>query len=119
MGYTVDDFLAAYSPTVRDLALQLRALIRRVMPKTIEQIDLPANMITYGLDRSYGGLVCGITPQHAHVSLVFANGVALPDTEHLLEGTGKQVRHLKIRLPADIEAPALLALLTAAAAPKK
>ena len=42
MRSSVDDFLAICSPEVRDLAQQLRGLVRRVMPTAVEQVDLPS-----------------------------------------------------------------------------
>jgi hypothetical protein len=112
---SVDNFLAMCSPAVRDLAQQLRSLIRRVMPSAVEQVDLPSNIIGYGFDRTYAGMICGITPLKAHVSLLFAHGATLPDPDHLLEGEGKEARRVRIATPADIDNPALQALLTSAA----
>jgi hypothetical protein len=112
----VDNFLAMYSPAVRDLAQQLRALIRRVLPAAIEQVDLPANIISYGTDRSYDARICGITPAKDHVCLLFYNGSELTDTEHLLEEDRMRARHVNIRSAADIENPALRALLEQAVA---
>ena len=115
MSNNVDNFLAVCSPAVRDLAQQLRSLIRRVMPNAVEQVDLPSNIIGYGNDRTYSGLICGITPYKAHVSLLFIHGAALPDPEHLLEGESKGARRVRIATPADIDNPALEALLASAA----
>ena len=42
MGSELEQFLTPYSPIVQALALKLRALIREIMPETIEQLDLPA-----------------------------------------------------------------------------
>jgi hypothetical protein len=115
MSNSVDNFLAMCSPAVRDLAQQLRSLIQRVMPSAVEQVDLPSNIIGYGLDRTYAGLICGITPYKAHVSLLFTHGATLPDPEHLLEGEGKGARRVRIATSADIDNPAVQALLTSAA----
>jgi hypothetical protein len=41
MGSELEPFLTPYSPMVQALALKLRALIREVMPETIEQLDAP------------------------------------------------------------------------------
>ena len=94
---------------------QLRDLIRRVMPNAFEEVDLPSNLIGYGFDRSYAGLICGITPYKAHVSLLFAHGATLPDPEHLLEFNGKVARRVRFTTLADIGNPAVQKLLTAAA----
>ena len=116
MNSSIDDFLAICSPAVRDLALQLRDLIRRVMPTAIEHVDLPSNIIGYGFDRTYSNLICAITPYKAHVSLLFSRGATLSDPEHLLEGEGKTARRVRIATSADVDDPAVQALLTSAAA---
>jgi hypothetical protein len=116
MSDNIDDFLAVCSPAVRDLAQLLRGLIRRVMPNAIEHVDLPSNIIGYGYDRTYANLICAITPYKAHVSLLFTRGATLPDPEHLLEGEGKTARRVRIATPADVDDPAVKALLTSAAA---
>ena len=115
MSSRVDDFLAIYSPAVRDLTQQLRGLIRRIMPTAIEEVDLPSNIIGYSFDRTYAGLICAITPSKTHVSLLLAHGATLRDPEHLLEGEGKGARRVRITTSADIDSPAVQALLTSAA----
>ena len=50
----------------------------------------------------------------AHVNIGFFQGAALPDPEGLLEGTGKSMRHVKIKPDQDVNAEALLALIAAA-----
>jgi hypothetical protein len=99
---------------IQQLALKLRTLIREVMPDAIEQLDPPAHLIGYGLDRSYKGLICGITLHTAHINLMFARGTELPDPEGLLVGTGKRARHIKIQQAVDLENPAIETLLRAA-----
>jgi hypothetical protein len=110
----LEQFLAPYSPVVQELALKLRTLIRDTMPDAIEQLDPPAHLIGYGLDRTYKGLLCGITLHKAHINLMFARGTELPDTEGLLVGTGKRARHITIRQEAELENPGVRRLLVAA-----
>ena len=50
----------------------------------------------------------------AHVNVGFFRGAELPDPEHLLEGTGKFMRHVKLRPDVDIDAAALTNLITTA-----
>jgi hypothetical protein len=85
-----------------------------VLPDAIEQLDQPAKLIGYGVDRTYKGLICGIALHKAHVNLMFARGTELPDPAGLLAGTGKRARHVKIAHPDDIDPPALRAVLQAA-----
>src|SRR5436309_1187211 len=114
MSSELEPFLTPYSPMVQVLALKLRVLIREVMPATIEQLDAPAHLIGYGLDRTYKGLICGITLHKAHINLMFARGTELPDQEGLLVGTGKRARHITVRQEADLERPGVRRLLIAA-----
>src|SRR5215475_8775306 len=114
MSSEIEQFLTPYSPMVQALALKLRTLIREVMPDAIEQLDPPAHLIGYGLDRTYKGLICGITLHTAHINLMFARGTELPDPNRLLVGAGKRARHINIRQAAEIENPAVGALLMAA-----
>jgi hypothetical protein len=114
MSSELEQFLVPYSLMVQQLALKLRILIREIMPDTIEQLDAPAHLIGYGLDRSYKGLICGITLHKAHINLMFARGTELPDPAGLLVGTGKRARHVKIQQTADLENPAIETLLRAA-----
>jgi hypothetical protein len=114
MTSELEQFLAPYSPVVQELALKLRTLIRDAMPNTCEQLDVPAHLMGYGLDRTYKGLICGITLHKAHINLMFARGTDLPDPEGLLVGTGKRARHVTIRQEAELENPAIRMLLRAA-----
>jgi len=114
MSSELEPFLAPYSPMVQALTLKLRALIREVMPDTIEQLDPSAHLIGYGLDRTYKGLICGITLHKGHINLMFARGTELPDPEGLLVGTGKRARHVTIRQEAELEHPGVRRLLVAA-----
>jgi hypothetical protein len=50
-----------------------------------------------------------------HVTFIFLRGAALPDPEGLLEGTGKSVRHVKMRTVEDLKRPALKKLIVEAA----
>jgi hypothetical protein len=48
-----------------------------------------------------------------HVNVGFFHGAVLPDPAGLLEGTGKRMRHVKVRPDADVDAAALNALIAA------
>jgi len=50
----------------------------------------------------------------AHVGLGFFHGASLPDPEALLEGPGKHMRHVKLKLGQPLDAHALQALIGAA-----
>lgn len=50
----------------------------------------------------------------AHASIGFFHGATLPDPAHLLEGTGKRMRHVKLRTGVRVDEAALHALIIAA-----
>ena len=50
----------------------------------------------------------------AHVNVGFFRGAELADPKGLLEGTGKFMRHVKLRAELDVDAAALAALIEAA-----
>jgi hypothetical protein len=47
----------------------------------------------------------------AHVNVGFFRGAEIADPEHLLEGTGKLMRHVKLRPDRDVDATALMKLI--------
>jgi len=49
-----------------------------------------------------------------HVGVEFWRGSTLADPRHLLEGTGKNLRHVKLRTVAEARSPAFVALVRAA-----
>jgi hypothetical protein len=50
----------------------------------------------------------------AHVNVGFFRGAELADPEQLLEGTGKFMRHVKLRTETDVDSVALLKLIETA-----
>ena len=55
-----------------------------------------------------------VSAYKAHVNIGFFQGAALPDPHHLLEGSGKRMRHVKLHWGKPVDAEALTALITAA-----
>ncbi len=50
----------------------------------------------------------------AHVNVGFFRGAEIADPDGLLEGTGKFMRHVKLRPERDVYAPALMTLIETA-----
>ncbi|HYP42173.1 MAG TPA: DUF1801 domain-containing protein [Chloroflexia bacterium] len=111
---TVEEFLAPFSPTVRELAMRTRELVRSTLPSGYEGVHPGRNSIIYGTSGKMVDWICYISPLKSRINLGFLRGGELPDPEGLLEGTGKLLRHVKIRQVEDIEKPAIKALLVAA-----
>ena len=60
------------------------------------------------------GPMCMLMVGKKHVTFEFLRGTSLPDPEKLLKGTGKNLRHVKLRSLEDLQNPALTKLLVAA-----
>ncbi|MEX1143415.1 MAG: DUF1801 domain-containing protein [Anaerolineales bacterium] len=109
----LEDFLTAFPPQVRNLALALRDLVHEIEPKVLEQIDIPAHLLAYGYAQTYTHLMCVVILYKEYVNLGFPRGVDLPDPEGLLEGTGKKARHVKIYDLSQVDSSEIAALIQA------
>ncbi len=106
-----EDLLADLPPQVRQLAEQLRQLIREVVPD-VEEAGYPGwKLIGYRHGRYFGF----IAPKTDCIQLGFEHGVSLPDPTGLLEGAGKQVRYVTLRPSDDLPLSPLKALIQTAA----
>lgn len=104
---------AGREETIVDLALRLREGLREWAPDLKEGAGQRPPMLTYGHSDRMRDLVFVIIPHSKHVNLQFADGSALPDPGGLMEGTGKNIRHVKVRSEGDIERRELKALVEA------
>jgi hypothetical protein len=67
----------------------------------------------YRTDR---GIFCYLQTTKKHATLGFPGGAALDDPEGLLEGSGKDMRHVKLRTLADAQRAGIKRLLEGASA---
>jgi len=105
----MDDYISKLPPAQQEIVVALRKLVRKAAPKLQEAVK-------WGYPCYIGiGKVCSIMAFTAHVNLAFFRGAELTDPDGLLEGTGKGMRHFKVRSPQDIRTKAVAALLKAAA----
>lgn len=95
--------LAGCSPAVGNLALALRELVLTEAPEAEEVLySVYAQVVVFKLSGRKRGAFCNIAAYANHVNLVFYYGAVLPDHHGLLEGTGKQMRHIRFSTPADL-----------------
>jgi hypothetical protein len=59
------------------------------------------------------GMFCYVLRNKGHVTLGFQNGAEIDDPSSLLEGTGKSMRHVKIKPGMDVNHLDIIALLRA------
>jgi hypothetical protein len=100
-------FLKPYDPEVRDLALQLRALVLEEMGPCYENIydAYSAVAIGYGTSGRLSDGVLHLAVYSKHVNLGFNDGATLPDPNGILEGKGSRIRHITIKTTEDLSKP--------------
>jgi hypothetical protein len=91
---------------LRRLYLDVHRLVRETLPDVAYSVDCSDCAIGYGA-RQYGydgwGMAA-LTPYAKWVALAFIRGTSLDDADDLLEGTGKTVRHVKLRTSQELRA---------------
>ncbi len=112
---TFDELLAISEEGVRSVAQALRQSIYEVDPEACEVVRLGDRAATYGVGpRKMIDGYAYILPHKGWVNLGFYQGANLADPEGLLEGTGRKMRHVKVRSTGAANQPAVRALLKAA-----
>jgi hypothetical protein len=107
---TVDECLKDHPAKLQALAQDLRQLVKTQVPQAKESVN-SWGIPTFSLIGSFAFFLIA----KSHLSLGFALGTSLKDPHHLLEGTGKNLRHVKIRTPEDLSQPGLAELIIDAA----
>jgi hypothetical protein len=92
-----DRWLAAERPGVAEIARALRLTVLVGFPDAVETFDPADGLLAIGTGRSMRDFRFAIIPHKAHVNLQLADGVDLPNPDGRIEGTGKRVRHIKVR----------------------
>ena len=109
-------FLKPYDREIRDLALQLRALVLEEMAPCYENIydAYSAVAIGYGASDRLKDGIFHIAVYSQHVNLGFNDGATLDDPKGILLGTGNRIRHITIKTPEDLARPAIRAYIRGA-----
>ena len=112
---TFDDLMESVPTEWETVARRLRDRVLDVHPEVVEVVRLGDNAASYGVGpKKMSEAYCYIMPQKRWVNLGFFYGAELPDPNGLLEGTGKRLRHVKVRSLAAVDDPALRTLIEAA-----
>lgn len=104
---TWQDVFGQSPPEVQALALTLRDMIARLHPAAVAVARPGDGAVTFGHGprKMKDGYVY-LAPHRDRVNLGFYHGAHLHDPSGLLEGTGKTLRHVKLRggIPEGVEA---------------
>jgi hypothetical protein len=115
-----EEMLEPLAAEIQTIARRLRELIDAVHPTAVEVVWAKQGIAGYGLGpKKMSEQYAYVAPQTKHVNLGFYYGAALPDPAGVLEGTGKAMRHVKVRSRAETDNEALRQLLQAALAERR
>jgi hypothetical protein len=98
------------NPDLEQIVRGLRILVRQSVPAFKESVN-PWGIATF----ESNGPICYHMTAENHVTFGFLRATSLDDPEGLLEGTGKNLRHVKLRALDDLKRPGLKQLIAAAA----
>ena len=117
----IESFVAEYTPAIAAQLRDARQRLRAHFPRGVEMVFDNYNALVFGIgptDRTRESFI-SIAGYPKWVTLFFLNGADLDDPQGLLEGDGKQVRGIRLKTPADLDAPAVAALIAQAVAPHR
>lgn len=95
---TFKDILDIASPTLRPVCAALRDLVASQHADFVEVVWPKLKITSFGVGpKKMTQHYAYIAVQSSHINLGFYHGASLADPDGLLEGTGKELRHIKIR----------------------
>jgi hypothetical protein len=106
----IDAYVERKGRNLKGVAQGLRQLVSKTVAGARETVN-PWKIPTF----ESNGPMCYFSIASNHLTFGFLRGTSLPDPQLLLEGTGKSLRHVKLRTLEDLRQPALKKLIQAAA----
>jgi hypothetical protein len=97
MNQQITDYINSAPAPHSEIMIKIRELIREAVPGTAEEFKWGQPVFRKNKD------FCYIKKTKNHVNLGFMNFQVLDDPDNLLEGTGKQMRHVKLKTTGDIK----------------
>lgn len=111
-GASFDDVTSGKAENIVKIANALRSLLADIMPDITEVNWKTQHIAGYGVgEKKMSEHFCYIAPLKTHVNLGFMYGVDLDDPLKLMEGTGKVLRHIKIKSLDQVRDPAVRNLI--------
>jgi Domain of unknown function (DU1801) len=108
----LDDF----SPEVQHLATSVRTRILELVPDAQEKVMRGYNSLSYGFASSMKEQFASIMLHRERVNLQLHRATELSDPDGLLEGTGKAMRHVKVKTEETAQSKEVGELIESAAA---
>lgn len=105
MTNSVQQFFERLTGWQREMCQKLHDLVQETAPELT--VGIKWSRPVYALN----GQVCYLQAHSSHINVGFWRGAELDDPKGLLAGTGKSMRHVKIKRDEEIPHQALQALL--------
>lgn len=106
----INMYVEKKGPKLLPVAEGLRRLVKKTVAGVKESVN-PWKIPTFASN----GPMCFFMVGKNHVTFGFLRGTSLTDPAGLLEGTGKNLRHVKLRTMEDLKRPGLKKLIAEAA----
>ena len=101
----VNELIAELPSDIQQIVSRLREVIFQASPELKEEVKW--SKPSY----SQQGLVCYLAPAKKHVNLGFYKGSELKDEGAVLQGTGKQMRHIQVKKLEQINEELFVSLI--------
>jgi hypothetical protein len=117
---TFDDVLAISSPELRPVCKSIRRQIRSRHEDFVLLVWPKQKIASFGFGpKKMSEHYAYVAVNKSHINLGFYYGASLSDPAGLLEGTGKKLRHVKLRDVSGSRSPEVIALLHEAIAERQ
>jgi len=113
--HALEPVLSKYPPEIQELCGQLRRVIFELVPEAVEKPYPGWRTIGYSISGGMKSQFCALGPMKTYVNLYLPQGADLDDPDHILEGAGKKMRHIKIRRLEDARREPVTAMIRQAA----
>jgi hypothetical protein len=110
---TWDSLLEARSAEVQEAAHAIAGAVMAELPDGVVRFDRADGLLAFGTSSAMSDLLFALIPHSRWVNLQLADGAVLPDPDGLIEGTGKRIRHVKIRSAELALSPAVREIVQA------
>lgn len=116
----ISGFLAKYSPAIAGQLRTARRKMKALIPRGYEQVYDNYNALVFGFGptEKSSDSVISIAGYPKWVTLFFLWGARLDDPHGLLEGSGSQVRGIRLASPKDLDSAKVKALIRQALDPR-
>lgn len=112
----MDGLLKRFSPEMAKLTKAVLKTMRARLPGAVELVYDKANALVIGFcpNERASDVINSVAVYRNWINIYFFEGDGLPDPQGLLQGSGTMVRFIRVTDAADLEQPAVKALMAEA-----